>query len=275
MGRGSAHKSSREEGCDGDLRHLPAHTLPSSLVRVLSSVLWCLPGYEHVRANTEGWSPDSGKYALEAFAFADVPTYVPFILMNTLLIYAIIWAFMTVGAFLALYPPSRHAFIGSWLSIIGVQIFNRLYITAFLGRYASSATSITHPRLFLLLDWLYSFSIGLVVATSAALLRFAIVMSVSILFSLLPHRPLFSRPFQLLDRGFAMHGAMLKTSYAQGRPPPFDEGNLALDARMGHTFDAVAGVHAQHSARSTAGANVHEQEEGGRAAVAAGGSSVR
>ena len=149
----------------------------------------------------------------EFFSYYKASSYTALFVMNLLTLFA-----LTTGivSFIIFVMTSRVT-VGIATELVVIFISSWIYQKAaawFYARWVAKGTQILRPRLFVLLDFVFSCSAGIAQGFTSAIIRFVLGLLFMIIQMTNISRPLVPMQFAGLDSGFVAYGSMLKAALA-------------------------------------------------------------
>ena len=161
-----------------------------------------------------------GGLPLERVSFSGAFGYIPFFVLNVVFSYFEVFVLVFVLAAALSLPVLQDVIRAAVVTMLLTTLLPLAIRTVLLGWLLADGTRIKHRRLFLLVDTVYSFTVGAVVGISQAILRLMLVLLWSMVRSTQLHAPLGPRTsWGSYDPGFSTHASVMKCKYASGLPP--------------------------------------------------------
>lgn len=165
-------------------------------------------------------------------AFSFVTTYMSSIILIQIALMFVI----AVPVFIVLYEPTQKYAITAAVSaaftavlevldksVLRFCLLRRIKSNEYHPQYPylpAGSLYIFRPRMFLLIDFIYTYTIGAIAGFTLSIVRLLVHAVWSLLRATHLHRSLWPRPFSLFDPGYWAYGSMLTLAYIQ-QPPPF------------------------------------------------------
>lgn len=197
-----------------------------------------LQSFMQSRQRRAGLTSDGLPDPTGPFKFTAVFNYLVLYIATAFFVHIGCMLLFSVAVFIVAFPPARKWLVDVLIGI-GVSMLLNTVVLFILERCVTEPGGQLHPeqlkrpRLFLLLDFVYSVTVGAAVGVSQALVRIFVIMVWSMVAATQLDRPMY--PHGLRDPGFSAHGSMVKLQHLalHQQPPPLGQWMRGYEASAG------------------------------------------